>query len=113
MKLSARVRGDWFAVPCKGTESVKWLAEETLRRYYKAKCSSGYAIEKVFEVRKAKGGAILDQDDSIKHVLDDNDFVTVGQFSKFQYLICFNLYTNSDLNLKYCIIDITELLIYF
>ena len=80
MKLSARVRGDWFAVPCKGTENVKWFAEETLRRYYKAKCSSGYAIEKVFEVRKAKGGAILDQDDSIKHVLDDNDFVTVGQF---------------------------------
>ncbi|CAG2202395.1 HAL [Mytilus edulis] len=77
MKLSARVRGDWFAVPCKGGESVKWLGEETLRRYYKAKSSSGHAIEKVFEVRKAKGGAILDQDDAIKHVLDDNDFVTV------------------------------------
>ncbi|CAG2212013.1 HAL [Mytilus edulis] len=77
MKLSARVRGDWFAVPCKGGESVKWLGEETLRRYYKAKSSSGHAIEKVFEVRKAKGGAILDQDDAIKHVLDDNDFVTM------------------------------------
>lgn len=78
MKLSCRVRGDWFAVPCKGAETIRWLGEETLRRYYKSKCSSGHAKEKVYEVRKAKGGAILDPDDSLKHVLDDNDFVSVG-----------------------------------
>ncbi|XP_060076875.1 histidine ammonia-lyase-like [Ylistrum balloti] len=77
MKLSVRVRGDWFAVPCKGTEKVSWLGEESLRRYYKAKCNSGHADETVFEVRKAKGGAILDSDDSIRDVLDDSDFVTV------------------------------------
>lgn len=78
MKLSVRIRGDWFAVPCKGTEKVNWLGEESLRRYYKAKCSSGHAKETVFEVRKAKGGAILDRDDAIRDVLDDSDFVTVG-----------------------------------
>ncbi|XP_033744655.1 histidine ammonia-lyase-like [Pecten maximus] len=77
MKLSVRVRGDWFAVPCKGSEKVKWLGEESLRRYYKSKCNSGHADETVFEVRKAKGGAILDSDDSIRDVLDDSDFVTV------------------------------------
>ncbi|XP_076447679.1 histidine ammonia-lyase-like isoform X2 [Babylonia areolata] len=77
MKLSVRVRGDWFAVPCKGNESVSWLGEDAIRRYYRSKGSSGYAPEKVYEVRKAKGGAILDTDDPIKDVLDDNDFVTV------------------------------------
>ncbi|XP_069100911.1 histidine ammonia-lyase-like [Argopecten irradians] len=77
MKLSVRVRGDWFAVPCKGNEKVNWLGEESLRRYYKAKCNSGHADETVIEVRKAKGGAILDPDDAIRDVLDDSDFVTV------------------------------------
>ena len=80
MKLSVRVRGDWFAVPCKGNEKVRWLGEEVLRRYYKNKGKAGYAEEKVYEVRKAKGGAIMDPDDPIKDVLDDSDFVTVGEF---------------------------------
>lgn len=79
MKLSVRVRGDWFAVPCKGNERLQWLGEETLRRYYKSRGGSGCAEEKVYEVRKAKGGAILDPDDLIKDVLDDDDFVTVGK----------------------------------
>ncbi|XP_062613698.1 histidine ammonia-lyase-like [Saccostrea cucullata] len=78
MKLSVRVRGDWFAVPCKGTEKVTWLGEESLRRYYKSKSGVGHALkEKVYEVRKAKGAAILDPDDAIRDVLDENDFVTV------------------------------------
>ena len=79
MKLSVRVRGDWFAVPCKGGEKVAWLGEESLRRYHRSKASSGHAQEKVYEVRKAKGCAILDSDDTIKDVLDDDDFVTVGK----------------------------------
>ena len=32
MKLSVRVRGEWFALPCKGAENIKWLGEEALRR---------------------------------------------------------------------------------
>lgn len=78
MKLSVRVRGDWFAVPCKGSELVSWLGEETLRRFYRSKGTQGHATGKVFEVRKVKGSAILDPDDKINGVLDDNDFVTVG-----------------------------------
>ncbi|XP_059141196.1 histidine ammonia-lyase-like [Physella acuta] len=77
MKLSIRVRGDWFAVPCKGTDTIRWLGEETLRRFYKQRGSPGPSAEKVYEVRKAKGGALLDFDDSIKDVIDDNDFITV------------------------------------
>ena len=78
MKLSVRIRGDWVAVPCKGNDKVGWFGEESLRRFFKAK-NVEVQNEKVFEVRKAKGGAILDKDDSIKDVLDDNDFVTVGK----------------------------------
>ncbi|ESO91184.1 hypothetical protein LOTGIDRAFT_209547 [Lottia gigantea] len=77
MKLSVRIRGDWFAVPCKGTEKISWFGDECLRRFYKAKSNVGHAKERVFEIRKAKGGAILDRDDLIKDVLDDNDFLTV------------------------------------
>ena len=31
------------------------------------------------EIRKTRGGALLDGDDTIKTVLDDNDFVSVGK----------------------------------
>ncbi|XP_052779312.1 histidine ammonia-lyase-like [Mya arenaria] len=78
MKLSVRIRGDWFAVPCKATDKIAWFGEEALRRYYRKKNLEGTdRREKVFEVRKAKGGAILDPSDSIRDILDDNDFVTV------------------------------------
>ena len=81
MKLSVRVRGEWFALPCKGTEDIRWLGNEALRRYFKIKPHSTHVEkdEKVYEIRKTKGGAILDSDDSIKTVLDDNDFVSVGK----------------------------------
>jgi len=32
------------------------------------------------EVRKTKGGAILDPDDLVKDVLDDNDYVSISWF---------------------------------
>lgn len=80
MKLSVRIRGDWFAVPCKANDKIEWFGEEAVKRYYRK--HGGSNSEKVFEVRKAKGGAILDPADFIKDVLDDNDFVTVGEFIK-------------------------------
>jgi len=86
MKLSVRIRGDWFAVPCKAGEKVEWFAEEALKRYYRKNDTD--KSEKVFEVRKAKGGAILDPADLIKDVLDDNDFVTVG---KTPYFLCVDM----------------------
>ena len=36
--------------------------------------------EKVSEIRKTRGAAILDMDDKLFQVLDDNDFVSVGMF---------------------------------
>lgn len=77
MKLSVRIRGDWFAVPCKPNDKIEWFGDEALKRFYRK--NGGEKQLKVFEVRKAKGGAILDSADYIKDVLDDNDFVTVGK----------------------------------
>ncbi|XP_066979441.1 histidine ammonia-lyase-like [Macrobrachium rosenbergii] len=81
MKLSVRVRGEWFQVPCKsgGKETVSWLGEEALRRYLKLKPPTHFPNkdEKVASVRRTQGGAILDPSDFVCDVLDDNDFVSV------------------------------------
>ncbi|KDR16028.1 histidine ammonia-lyase-like [Zootermopsis nevadensis] len=82
MKISVRVRGEWLQVPCKNGEmTVRWLGEEATRRYKKLQTQDGGSEsgerEMVQEVRKTRGGVILDPDDSIRDVLDDNDFVTV------------------------------------
>jgi len=63
---------------------VLWLGEESVRRYIKLQkqddsIKENRDIEKVQEVRKTRGGVILDPDDHISDVLDDNDFVTVGK----------------------------------
>jgi hypothetical protein len=106
MKLSAHVYGEWLAVPCQGTESVRWLADEALRRYFKAnpalhptavssngdgESSSGSTPE-VLEVRLTRGGARLDWDDYLSSVVDDNDFVTVGKDTRMQCSIIINLF---------------------
>ncbi|XP_018495253.1 histidine ammonia-lyase [Galendromus occidentalis] len=79
MKVSARVRGEWLAIPClDATKSVAWLGEEALRRYAKLQPAAYTGKEeKVFEVRKTKGGALLDNEDLLQNILDDNDFVSV------------------------------------
>ncbi|KAH3880154.1 histidine ammonia-lyase-like [Dreissena polymorpha] len=78
MKLSVRVRDEWFAVPVKPTDKIRGFGDEALRRFYRNKnLENDDQKEKVFEVRKAKGGAILDPSDSIRDILDDNDFVIV------------------------------------
>lgn len=79
--MSVRVRGEWLAVPCPdGKRTVSWLGQEALRRYIKLQPAT-YAgnDEKVFEIRKTRGGAILDGEDQLHNVLDDNDFVSVGK----------------------------------
>ena len=88
MKLSVRVRGEWFAIPCKGTETTSWLANEALRRFERTKEGSqvdGKEAEKVSQVRKTRGGALLDPDDLIRLVLDDNDFVSIGKWCDSYY----------------------------
>ncbi|KAG8226687.1 hypothetical protein J437_LFUL005502, partial [Ladona fulva] len=89
MKISVRVRGDWLQVPCKdGKINVRWLGEEALKRYQKLRWGGDVGPadeegkvreEKVQEVRKTRGGVILDPDDLVKEILDDNDFVSVDQ----------------------------------
>ncbi|KAJ6215972.1 hypothetical protein RDWZM_010472 [Blomia tropicalis] len=82
MKISVRVKGEWFAVPVSNPQSqtIEWLSEEALRKYVKLRPSGSNISansERVYEIRKAKGGSILDPDDLIIHVLDDNDFVSL------------------------------------
>ncbi|KAF4527041.1 hypothetical protein B566_EDAN001589 [Ephemera danica] len=78
MKISARVRGEWLQVPCKeGKLSIGWLGSEALRRYQKLQGNNKAVDDNVQEIRKTKGGAILDFDDLIKDVLDDNDFISI------------------------------------
>ena len=81
MKLSVRVRGEWFAVPCKGNETIGWLANESLRRYNNSQeeLNADKSEGRVYQVRKTRGGALLYSHDVIKTLLDDNDFVSVGR----------------------------------
>lgn len=92
MKLSVHIKGDVIAVPCgKGTEHVKAIGELSLKRYAKLKTGGKPLTDQIVEIRKTNGGAILDQDDVIKDVLDDNDFITIGelQFHIFhQNFVC-------------------------
>ncbi|PSN36969.1 Histidine ammonia-lyase [Blattella germanica] len=57
--------------------TIRWLGDEATRRHSKMHPNEKKDKEKVQEVRKTRGGVILDPDDNIKDVLDDNDFVTV------------------------------------
>lgn len=87
MKISVRVKGEWFAVPVADPtkQTVKWLGEEALRKYLKLrhnKLGSNIDIESCSEIRKAKGGAILDPEDIIIYVLDDNDFISLGKLKQ-------------------------------
>lgn len=60
------------------------IGEECLRRYYRLRKFESNG-EKVQEIRRARGGVILDPDDLVKDVLDDNDFITVGINITFIY----------------------------
>lgn len=71
-------------VPCSNKQTALWLADEALKRYEKLRPASSYVQgrkERVREIRKTKGGAIIDPEDLLVNVLDDNDFVSVGKSS--------------------------------
>ena len=115
--ISCRVRGDWFQVPCKdgelmsfhaaseptlgrfhchsGKHNIRWLGEEALRRYLKLRPPSFVPNreERVHDIRKTVGGAILDPEDAVGAVLDDNDFVSIG---KSVFIIYF-FYLNDEM----------------
>ena len=78
-----------------GKGTIRWLGEEALRRFQRLGPSTHVPIrnEIVSEVRKTRGGAILDPQDIIRDVLDDNDFVS----SKYSSIIkSRNMYYISD-----------------
>ena len=63
-----------------GTKNIRWLGDEALRRYLKLKPPSFVPNrqEVVHDIRRTVGGAICDPQDMIRDVLDDNDFVSIG-----------------------------------
>ena len=78
MKVSVRIRGEWFAVPCgDGGKSVRWLGEQALQRFAKIKPTEVEAGNRAYEMRRTRGGAIIDWEDRIADVMDDDDFVTL------------------------------------
>jgi len=84
MKVSVRVKGEWFAVPVPEPEiaTVRWLGEEAftkLQRHRLKHDLQELPNEECYEIRRAKGSAILDPEDLLIHVLDDNDFVSISK----------------------------------
>ena len=71
-----------FLVPCSlpNKLTIKWLGQEAVKRYSKLQPSSFIdgRHEEIREIRRTKGGALLDPDDYIINTLDSNDFVSVG-----------------------------------
>lgn len=58
---------------------MRWLGEQAWRKYEKiVNGRNGEELRGIQEIRKTRGGVILDLDDLIRDVLDDDDFVTVG-----------------------------------
>ncbi|XP_067415876.1 histidine ammonia-lyase isoform X1 [Emydura macquarii macquarii] len=80
-RYTVHVRGEWLAVPCKtGTNTVRWLGKEAVRRYMKNKPDNGgfASVEEVkFCVQRCKGLGLLDHDDTLEDTLEDNEFVEV------------------------------------
>ncbi|XP_006118347.1 histidine ammonia-lyase isoform X2 [Pelodiscus sinensis] len=80
-RYTVHVRGEWLAVPCQtGTNTVRWLGKEAVRRYMKNKPDNGgfNSVEEVkFCVRRCKGLGLLDHDDTLEDTLEDNEFVEV------------------------------------
>ena len=78
MKINAKIRGEWILIPSKSNKNtVGWLGKECLSRYRTVK---SYTDEdSVIEVRKSQGGSLLFPDDLLVDILEDNDFVHVGE----------------------------------
>lgn len=81
-RFTVHIRDEWLALPCRDTtNTIQWLGNEALKRYIKNKPDNG-GISSVkdirFVVRRCQGMALLDPDDTIEDVLEDNDFVELG-----------------------------------
>ncbi|UXI22178.1 Glutamate-cysteine ligase catalytic subunit [Sarcoptes scabiei] len=116
MKISVRVKGDWFTVPIPKSEPkpVQWLGLEALNKFRKLhqnqkntqfnRNKNGSDVndddnndeddELIYEIRKARGGSLLDPEDLINDVLDDNDFICVALESDKKTMVTGNLEVN-------------------
>lgn len=81
-RFTVHIRDEWLAVPCRDTsKTIQWLGQEALKRYIKNKPDNGgiTAVKDTrFVVRRCQGLGLLDTDDTIEDVLEDNDFVELG-----------------------------------
>ncbi|TNN00311.1 hypothetical protein fugu_011557 [Takifugu bimaculatus] len=83
-RFTVHIRDEWLAVPCRDTKNtIQWLGYEALKRYIKNKPDNG-GIKAVkdtrFVVRRCQSLGLLDADDTIEDVLEDNDFVELGNY---------------------------------
>lgn len=81
-RFTVHIRDEWLAVPCRDTKNtIQWLGYEALKRYIKNKPDNGgiQAVKETrFVVRRCQSLGLLDADDTIEDVLEDNDFVELG-----------------------------------
>lgn len=62
-----------------GNEAVKrYLKLQKFESNFDPSTKNSQLGVKVEEIRKTRGGVILDPDDILKNVLDDNEFVNIG-----------------------------------
>lgn len=85
-RFTVHIRDEWLAVPCRDTKNtIQWLGYEALKRYIKNKPDNG-GIKAVkdtrFVVRRCQSLGLLDADDTIEDVLEDNDFVELGNVNQ-------------------------------
>lgn len=73
--MNGNVRAAWCTW-CAGKVTISWLATEAIRRYSRRKSPTS-ALRQAAEVRKTRGGALLDVEDDVVDVLDDNDFIDI------------------------------------
>ena len=78
MKVNVKIRDEWLLIPCKTSKcTVDWLGKEALTRYRNIK---GYNnSDTVQEIRRSQGGSLLFPNDPIEDVIEDNDFIYVGE----------------------------------
>ncbi|XP_067914871.1 histidine ammonia-lyase-like isoform X2 [Heterodontus francisci] len=79
--FTVRVREEWLTIPCKDPFfTIKWLGQEALRRYMKNEVGRdglGCVDDIKFSVRHCQGLCLLDPDDTIRDVLQNNDFIQI------------------------------------
>ena len=79
MKVNVRIRDEWLLIPCKTSEcTVDWLGKEALTRYRGLKGYNNNS-DTVQEIRRSQGGSLLFPNDPIEDVIEDNDFIYVGE----------------------------------